>query len=153
MPETITKPPKAKPGSIDWPMVINLYKQGLDAHDISRETGINRQTINVGLCKRGVTKEPRNLKYEGDSASLSRVTRAKLAAEVERTLGKVANCDPRKPEALNLHADTLQKVAKTASLVHGCGETSAIALVVTGVITDKPEREAIDVQSEVDPEV
>lgn len=148
---SVTKASKPKP---DWKKIAALYLEGFLPQAISEKTGIGSNTIRVGLAKRGITKVRREqsatVVANVDLVSSSRNTRTKLAAEVERTLAKVSECDPRKPEALNLHADTLQKVAKTASLVHGWGESNAVSVVLAGVITDRPEQEAIDVESEVD---
>lgn len=155
MQATVTKPTKLKP---DWKQIETLYLQGFLPQAISVKTGIGSNTIRVGLAKRGITKVRReqsatvlNLNVEASS----RETRAKLAAEVERTLHKVSDCDPRRPEALNLHADTLQKVAKTAALVHGWGDAGATAVVVAGVLTmrpdDQPETQVIDVESGTEP--
>lgn len=150
MTSTLTKAGKAKPGSIDWELVISLYQQGLDGHDIERETGIKRQTINVGLCKRGITKLPRNREPDVDTEALSRVTREKLARKADK-LAEALGEPPKSLERQVLYADVLQKTTKAAGTLHGWDLNGSVALVVPGLLTLRPadhaEPPAIDVES------
>lgn len=152
MPKAVNKPARTKPGVIDWKLIDGLYLQGLLPEAISERTGVNSRTIAVSLSRRGITKE-RDLtlakqREEGRSDRL----REKLGEIAESTADSLLAKAPSTPEDLNLHADTAQKVAKTASLLYGWGEGAQVAIIMPGVLTGKPEQDAIEVESAVEPD-
>lgn len=149
---------KEKRGVIDWNVVDALYLEGLQPLEIARRTGAKLGSIQVGLTKRGLTVKRRELQAKGqngqicDVDALSRVTRSKIAVQADRLVDALADETPRGAEEINLQADTLQKVTKTASLVHGWGESSTVSVIMAGVLSGsddtQAEQPAIDVQSE-----
>lgn len=147
MTAVLTKVPKAKP---DWKTIEGLYLQGFLPEAIAHKTGIKANTIAVGLCKRGITKKRDALVVSGDIEAVGKSTRAKIAAETERIVDKLTKYDPKRPEMMNLHADTLQKVTKTASLVHGWGDSMNLAVIVAGKFTGSASEDSIEVESKVE---
>ena len=148
MTKTVTKVVKAKP---DWDNIVGLYLQGFGPTAISTKTGIHVNTIKVGLSKRKV-KGQRDIavakqREEGRSGRL----KEKLGEVAESIVDTLSNRTPSDPDGLNQHADTAQKVAKTASLIYGWGEGAQVAIIVPGVLNMRPEPEAIDVESSSEP--
>jgi hypothetical protein len=135
-------------------LVEALYLQGVEPSEIAVQVGTKLSTLHTGLTKRGLTKrrkEARAMVKKADLAQLSRATREKLAVATDLVVDNLQE-PPKQLERLNLHADTLQKAAKTAALVHGWGEGAAIALVIPGVLTGDDQGEAIDVNASVEPD-
>ena len=77
-------------------------------------------------------------------------TRAKLSAALETVLDKLGNRTPESGEKLNLHADTLGKVAKAAAVVHAWGTNPNVAVIIAGDLRGEamiePEPEPIDIE-------
>jgi hypothetical protein len=149
MPVTVTKPTRNK---IDWEPIESLYLEGYLPHAIAQKTGVDARVISVGLSRRGANKRKLEIAASNqklDVDTLSRVTRQKIATAADRVVDRLQD-PPNNPDLLNQHADTLQKAAKTAALVHGWGETSAVAVVLAGVLTGSEqdqESRAIDIES------
>lgn len=146
----LTKPPatvsKPRAKGIDWKPIEEMYLQGLPPEVISKKTGVNSRTISVHMCRRDMYKLQQKAISEGDVEGLSKTTRSKLALAADK-LADQLQAPPKSLERQNLYADTLQKTAKTAALVHGWGETSALAVVFAGDLSGKPEQDVIDIES------
>ncbi len=126
-----------------WEDAKARYLAGESSEDIALAIGCKRGTLDVRLHRAGLPKlrEAKRKEGRGDR------TKGKFAQISENIADQLLQKTPKGLVSLNLHADTAQKGAKIAALVHGWGDGAQIAIIVAGDIEGRAELEAIEVES------
>lgn len=152
---------------INYALGATLLAGGATLAEAAQKVGAkNAESLRVGLARRGVTQtlvrtateeqicnESITLRLAWQAGHILRQkserTRQTLADVVERQAEVLATVEvPKNRDLANLHADTTQKVIKSAAAVFGWEDESRSALVFAGQLDDVQHVEpAIEVES------
>lgn len=126
-----------------YAQVEERYLRGETTKSIADLMGCNEVTLRVHISR----KQLPAIRAERQKDGRGERTKHKFAEISENIADVLLEKTPKDHEDLNLHADTAQKAAKIAALVHGWGEGAQIAVIVAGDIGGRPDQEAIEVES------
>lgn len=104
------------------------YLQGDSARDIAKDLACKRQLLDTRFSRDGLPAIRNSKLAEGREGR----TKAKLAECCENLATNLVERPAKGAEGMNLQADTLQKVTKSASILHGWGESMTVAVIVAG---------------------
>lgn len=122
------------------------YFENVPIEDIAKVIGCNAGLLRTRFHRDGLPA----IRAGRSKTGRGERTKHKFAEISENIADVLLEKTPKSEEGLNLHADTAQKAAKIASLVHGWGEQTNIAVIVAGDISGDPEPDPIDVETVAD---
>lgn len=118
------------------------YLHGESAEVIALDIGCKRSALDTRFSRDGLPAKRMERLKDGRGER----TKDKIAAITEQIADQLSQKTPKGAISLNLHADTLAKVTKTAALVHGWDQNGTVAIIVAGDHTSRAEEPAIEVE-------